>query len=997
MKLRYQIHSVSAMTLLGYGEHWIDRYRFRLNESETKRCIIRADDEQEDNALFYQIMCVLHDGKFPELENGSVCKELSDVIFFMDFSGIFDRGNGAKALERQQKARDMFRSAGVELDFGTGPKQYVAFERSNSMSRHARLTFIDLYLYNRVRDRIMLDMEVSNCQLSKLYAYNGLMLSSGVRIDGIDIEKPHRVIVVDNPKLQSEPVDVITVEPVEEREGVKRYRRVEKKMPLTVTEFDGEGLVSAQYAKKLNEKYGDGVEHHSFQIRMPFIKGMIHEVDFKDLLPNAGGETITDIWGEKHPIKDVDVILTKSMFKGYGWLTENKMSWRDYWTKFKKYDHALYISNVGWAEPEQLTELNYQFLTTLSMTAEEFRPADLPKGWDHSPAEDARHWITKTTEQRYYDLCCNEKYRLSVFTREKSRRARILKKNPLFLHEPAFIKQLNDMAEKTLKNYAVGRLLVAGDVRFLSGDLLQFVEMLLQDPVVKKRRTKGYYSVLKGEHFGTTLFYAPGAAYESDGVCTILRNPHISRNEEIRLQAYDAKKEKDRMWDWYLHRLTSVVMVDSRMLAAERLGGADFDGDEVKTIADPLVNRCVQRNYDGGIENSANLPLLYIPAEEPVIRDAQQWTDRYLTVRDTFSSRVGQISNAAFDRSVIAYSEKADPDERERCRQDVEALTILTGLEIDSAKSGVKPDLDEYLKQRRVTRSPFITYKNLLEDKPHSVKKRKELLRKTDWSKVTSNVERLPLYAMELLENTPKLKTTPAKDEELFSFAVPGWKDALDGELVSSVASLLRDYEVCLNRIFRCRLPIAERKREGDIHRVLFSRGQEDQYDVETLYATFSGLDPVRVEELRRSIREQDWYLMRRPERMAFLEEQLPDYEEWHDLFADFRFGGYRVLGDLICDIDDANHAEERKQFHRDSDSISFTYMMNAYEEKPFATTYQKAVADACRTLLNELVEADEAVKYVVAAGYRRFLFDLLEDRIEAVILTPDRKVEKDF
>ena len=252
---------------------------------------------------------------------------------------------------------------------------------------------------------------------------------------------------------------------------------------------------------------------------------------------------------------------------------------------------------------------------------------------------------------------------------------------------------------------------------------------------------------------------------------------------------------------------------------------------------------------------------------------------------------------------------------------------------------------------------------------------------------MSSNVERLPLYAMELLENTPKLKPTPAKDEELFSFAVPGWKDALDQELVSSVASLLRDYEICLTRICRCRLPIAKRKREGDIHRILFSRGQEDKYDVETLYAVFSGMDPVRVEELRRAIREQDWHLMHGLERMGFLDEQLPDYEEWHELFADFRFGGYRVLGDLICDIDDANHAEERKQFHRDTDSVSFTYMMNAYEEKPFSTTYQKAVADACRTLLNELVEADEAVKYVVAAGYRKHVFDLLEDRIEAVTL----------
>ena len=30
-------------------------------------------------------------------------------------------------------------------------------------------------------------------------------------------------------------------------------------------------------------------------------------------------------------------------------------------------------------------ELNYQFLSTLSIQPEEFRPADLPEGWDHSP------------------------------------------------------------------------------------------------------------------------------------------------------------------------------------------------------------------------------------------------------------------------------------------------------------------------------------------------------------------------------------------------------------------------------------------------------------------------------------------------------------------------------------------------------------------------------------------------------------------------------------
>ena len=52
------------------------------------------------------------------------------------------------------------------------------------------------------------------------------------------------------------------------------------------------------------------------------------------------------------------------------------------------------------------------------------------------------------------------------------------------------------------------------------------------------------------------------------------------------------------MRNFYFRHLTDLVMVDSTMLAAERLGGADYDGDMVKTIADPILNECVRRNYE---------------------------------------------------------------------------------------------------------------------------------------------------------------------------------------------------------------------------------------------------------------------------------------------------------------------------------------------------------------------------------------------------------------
>ena len=163
-------------------------------------------------------------------------------------------------------------------------------------------------------------------------------------------------------------------------------------------------MISNEYAKYIDEVHFKNDGHTSFQIRMPYIKGVLHEVDFRSFLAELGTYEIKDIWGEIHPINEVDIILTKSMFKGFGWITENGLTWSEYLLRCKKYDHALYISEVSQTKQEEYSEMNYQFLVTASIKAEEFRPADLPLGWVNSPAKDTRAWITKTMEQRYYDF-----------------------------------------------------------------------------------------------------------------------------------------------------------------------------------------------------------------------------------------------------------------------------------------------------------------------------------------------------------------------------------------------------------------------------------------------------------------------------------------------------------------------------------------------------------------------------------------------------------------
>ena len=1010
MPRRYRIYLLSAKSILSYAKEEGGAVTIALNRDATRRCQLPGRQEQEENALFFQIQCALHGDWFTPTEEPGVVEDLSTVLCYVDFSGIFDRNPASPRVARLQAlAETMFRPEGVTLDLGDGPRQYAAFERSNSMSRMGRLSFIRADLWEPVRRRIMLDLELGQCQLSKLYAYNGLMLSSGARVEGIEIDRPHRVIVVDNHALQRS-ARVITVEDVGGTDSVRRYRRVERVEDFSVTEFDGEGLISKEYAARLNKALGG--RHTSFQIRLPFVKGMLHQVDFHDFFRSAGTTHLTDLWGVNHPVAKVDIILTKSMFKGYGWLAENGKSWSDYWAAFRKYRHALYVTNVSKERPQGFTQLNYQFLTTLSMTGEEFRPRDLPDGWEHSPKEDARQWLTKATETEYYKLRADAAYRRQVFTRQagwwgadrKSRAyllGKLLEKNPAFIGESVYQEQLEAMAQRLLKDYALGRLQVAGDVRFLSGDLLQFLVTMLD--VTPKKRTKSqwtFLSVAQSIEFQDHAFYAPRPGYKSKSACTLLRNPHIARNEEILLDPY---RPVEQMRKHYLGHLTDVVMVSSTMYAAERLGGADFDGDMVKTIADPIVNRCVQKNYQyQNLDNLGNLPFLKIPSIQARVQDAKDWRARFQTVRDTFSSRVGQISNAALARSVIAYNENSQAEERQQAREEVETLAILTGLEIDSAKSGVKPDLSPYLGKPRKQKNLFLTYKYRMEGKAEKrkgawspAKQARDFLRSTDWEQVDANLERLPYLAWQLEEHTPKLREPSQPDEVLFTFAQdPQWKEKLPQASLKLVEEMILEYQRCLGRIRASMAPVREQPHRTDVERILYARGQEELVTAEELYAAFSALEPEQVTALLEQIREQAWQFLPPGEREDFLREHLPGdiVDAYGELLCDFRAGGYRILGDLLLDVERENRLETSRQLHRAGDSEQMEEMLESYENKTAQESYREAAARGCRRYLERHIQPKLAVQCAAALGKRSFLWDVLLDAVLATARKEERR-----
>ena len=257
-----------------------------------------------------------------------------------------------------------------------------------------------------------------------------------------------------------------------------------------------------------------------------------------------------------------------------------------------------------------------------------------------------------------------------------------------------------------------------------------------------------------------------------------------------------------------------------------------------------------------------------------------------------------------------------------------------------------------------------------------------------------SNVERLPYLAYMLGKNITPIVDKPAADSELFTFAEDeNWKDKLNSDKMERLSTLISDYERCLSRIRACGQPIKDRQRRGDIQRILYSRGhiqrilysrgQDREYDADMLYTLFQGTPPERITVIRQELQAKNWHLTPKEQRDDLLAEWLPELERYYPLFSDFRFGGYRVLIDIIADIDDDNNRTDRKRLIRDGDSADFRQLMEAYLNKSVNAYYRDAVATECRKLIEAVMKPDEAVKYIVAMDKRKALFDLLLDRIE--------------
>lgn len=153
-------------------------------------------------------------------------------------------------------------------------------------------------------------------------------------------------------------------------------------------------------------------------------------------------------------------------------------------------------------------------------------------------------------------------------------------------------------------------------------------------------------------------------------------------------------------------------------------------------------------------------------------------------------------------------------------------------------------------------------------------------------------------------------------------------------------------------------------------------RDQENAYDSDSLYT----LDSTRIKTISNALKSERWHFMKLEQRLAFLAEYLPEEEfrEYDMLFSNFRMSGYRVLGDIICDIDDANRNADKDKLHFKNDTEDMAAMINAYINRTPGTDYREAIATATLSRICKIMSHFMAIRYAEALGRRDFIFDVM-------------------
>ena len=429
---KQKIRTINAKALFKYFPKGKDDkiYAIYLVNKALCRHVIKQEEDMEECPVFHQFYKEIESRCSEDEKFEITSTTLLNKMLVMDFDNIFmffdeSASDSVKGYREslQESAKDIIENGfDIYAEESDTPVHMVAFDKSGNMSRKSRISFIDENYYDALNERLNLGMDFSGIEIqeSKYYAYRGLYLSSSKRIEheDFDITPETLVIIQDERKDPKNPDKSITgynyekttyISAKENLNNVGNNGKVwdiddqgEKKVLYVDKPFDGVGFIAPSYGKLVNAALGtEGAT--SFQIRLPFVKGMLHQVDVHGFLDeyninrSEDSHIYIDAFGIKRDLGKARIFITESMFKAKKWILEYLKNTGEedmdpmvfYCEMLKKYEHALYVSgtNLPYGHSKYV-HLSYQTINTLNFSKDQFeRILDRHKSFIKNPIE----------------------------------------------------------------------------------------------------------------------------------------------------------------------------------------------------------------------------------------------------------------------------------------------------------------------------------------------------------------------------------------------------------------------------------------------------------------------------------------------------------------------------------------------------------------------------------------------------------------------------------
>jgi hypothetical protein len=365
--------------------------------------------------------------------------------------------------------------------------------------------------------------------------------------------------------------------------------------------FDGQGLMSFQFAERIQGHLGLNYAPNAVQGRMPFIKGNFIRFDILNWLEEKEVSEIVDVFNVPQPIIDqegraIDLILTKSCFKAWHKYMEGKdkpecifKNIAEYVQLLAEYQHnSFWVAN--YAKPsyqlKPYTPLTYQYIHALDLSYDDLRLLSKPlmdviKRVLYGKKDDQEgHWIRDIAfTKAFLNMIAlhdepkdvedddneptdeEEQQDKEKFTDEILQAIDI---NPLMLHDGNVRNFIVKQAMQKVKDLMRGRIPVRGSYYYLTNDPIAFMEHAANKPVVGVlKKNQAFMNRKLGTH---ALFRSPLTIYNEVG-----------------------KLEFVKVHNPYIRHLDNVIVLNCKDLTLARLGLGDVDGDTALCTDDPTI------------------------------------------------------------------------------------------------------------------------------------------------------------------------------------------------------------------------------------------------------------------------------------------------------------------------------------------------------------------------------------------------------------------------